>query len=116
MIEGAAGAGAKLVFADETWMYGKVDGPMTEDLPYRPISNEGVLRAWLAEMLLHAHARGKVRATIGRASELYGPAVRSVLGEILFGAALKGKKAHWIGDLDVPLTRQRLSRTSPGGW
>jgi hypothetical protein len=45
VIEGAAAAGANLVFADETWMYGKVDGPMTEDLPYRPISNKGVLRA-----------------------------------------------------------------------
>ncbi len=61
VIEGAAAAGAKLVFADDTWMYGKVDGPMTEDLPYRPVSNKGVLRAWLADMLLAAHDRGKVR-------------------------------------------------------
>lgn len=104
VIEGASAANAKLVFADDTWMYGKVDGPMTEDLPSRPVSSKGVLRAWLAEMLLHAHARGRVQVAIGRASELYGPAVRSVLGENLFGAALKGKKARWIGDLDVPLT------------
>ncbi len=33
VIEGAASADAKLVFADDTWMYGKVEGPMTEDLP-----------------------------------------------------------------------------------
>ena len=104
VIEGASASDAKLVFADDTWMYGKVDGPMIEDLPSRPVSNKGVLRAWLAEMLLHAHARGRVRAAIGRASELYGPAVQSVLGENLFGAALKGRKARWIGDLDVPLT------------
>jgi nucleoside-diphosphate-sugar epimerase len=37
VIEGAASAGAKLVFADDTWMYGKPEGPMTEDLPYRPV-------------------------------------------------------------------------------
>src|SRR3712207_5630055 len=37
IIAGAASAGAKLVFADDTWMYGKPDGPMTEDLPSRPV-------------------------------------------------------------------------------
>jgi len=104
VIEGSAYANAKLVFADDTWMYGKVSGPMTEDLPYRPVSDTGVLRAWLAEMLLRAHDRGRVRATIGRASELYGPVVESVLGRNLFGAALKGKKARFTGDLDQPLT------------
>jgi nucleoside-diphosphate-sugar epimerase len=104
IIEGAAAADAKLVFADDTWMYGKVDRPMTEDLPSRPVSNKGVLRAWLAEMLLSAHSRGKVRAVIGRGGELYGPLVESVLGQNLFGAALAGKKATWIGNLDVPLT------------
>lgn len=51
-IAGAAAADAKLVFADDTWMYGKVNGPMTEDLPSRPISNKRVLRAWLADMML----------------------------------------------------------------
>jgi nucleoside-diphosphate-sugar epimerase len=104
VIEAAAASGARLVFADDTWMYGRFDGPMTEDLPYRPVSNKGVLRAWMAEMLLAAHCRGEVRATIGRAPALYGPAVRSVLGGNLFEPALKGKKIRWIGDLDVPIT------------
>jgi nucleoside-diphosphate-sugar epimerase len=104
VIEGSAAAGAKLVFADDTWMYGKVDGPMTEDLPYRPVSDRGVLRALLAEMLMRAHATGKIRATIGRASELYGPAVRSLLAQNLFTAALKGRIALWVGDRDMPLT------------
>ena len=104
LIGATADAGAKLVFADDTWMYGEIDGPMKEDLPHRPVSDKGVLRAWLAEIVMHAHARGEVRATIGRGGELYGPAVRSVLGENLFGAALKGRKARWIGNPDVPLT------------
>jgi nucleoside-diphosphate-sugar epimerase len=104
VIEGAASAGAKLVFADDTWMYGKVEGPMTEDLPYRPVSGKGVLRAWLAEMLLRAHDRGTVRVAIGRAGELYGPAVESVLGRNLFEEALKGKRVRFIGNPDVPLT------------
>ena len=104
IIEGAAAAGAKLVFADDTWMYGKVNGPMAEELPPRPVSGKGILRAWLAEMLLRAHEGGKVRATIGRAAELYGPSVQSLLGRNLFARALGGKRAWWIGDPDLPLT------------
>jgi nucleoside-diphosphate-sugar epimerase len=103
-IAGAAAANAKLVFADDTWMYGKVNQPMTEDLPSRPVSNKGVLRAWLAEMLLAAHSKGQVQAVIGRGGELYGPLVESVLGQNLFGAALAGKRATWFGNLDLPLT------------
>lgn len=102
-IAGAAAANAKYVFADDTWMYGKVNGPMTEDLPSRPVSNKGVLRAWLAEMLLAAHSKGQVQAVIGRGGELYGPLVESVLGQNLFGAALSGKRATWFGNLDLPL-------------
>jgi nucleoside-diphosphate-sugar epimerase len=103
-ISGAAAADAKYVFADDTWMYGKVDGAMTENLPSRPVSNKGVLRAWLAEMLLAAHSQGKVRAAIGRGGELYGPLVESVLGQNLFAAALLGRRATWFGNLDLPLT------------
>ncbi len=103
-IAGAAAANTKYVFADDTWMYGKVNGPMTEDLPCRPASNKGVLRAWLAEMLLAAHSKGQVQAVIGRGGELYGPLVESVLGQNLFGAALSGKRAMWFGNLALPLT------------
>lgn len=103
-IEGAAAAEATLVFADDTWMYGHVDAPMTERTPVRPVSHRGVLRAWLAETVLAAHDRGTVRAVIGRAGELYGPGVESLLGRTLFGAAVAGRPAVWVGDADRPLT------------
>jgi nucleoside-diphosphate-sugar epimerase len=35
VIDGAAAAGAKLVFADNLYVYGPPDGPMTEDTPQR---------------------------------------------------------------------------------
>ncbi len=103
-IAGAAIAGATLVFADDTWMYGRPAGPLTEDHPHRPVGRKGALRARLASMLLEAHRRGDVRATIGRAPELYGPQVKSVLGPNLFGAALAGRTARWVGNLDAPHT------------
>jgi len=103
VLAGAEAAGARLVFVDDTWMYGRVSGPMTEDLPYRPVSDKGVLRAWLAERVLAAHSSGRVATVIGRAPELYGPAVESLLASNLFAAALSGRRAFWIGALDQPL-------------
>ncbi|WP_026536056.1 NAD-dependent epimerase/dehydratase family protein [Arthrobacter sp. H14] len=104
ILAGAESAGARMVFVDDTWMYGRVDGPMTEDLPSRPVSNKGVLRAWLAERVLASHSRGQVATVIGRAPELYGPAVESLLGRNLFGAAVRNKPGLWTGVLDMPLT------------
>ncbi len=103
VLAGAEAARARMVFVDDTWMYGRVNAPMTESLPYRPVSNKGVLRAWLAERVLAAHASGRVRTVIGRAPELYGPVVESVLGRNLFGPALGRGRALWVGELDQPL-------------
>ena len=104
LLAAAGKAGARLVFADDTWMYGRVDGPMREDTPARPVSEKGVLRAWLAEMVLAAHARGEVETVIGRAPELWGPGVESLLGATLFAAACRGGTARWPGDPDLPMT------------
>ena len=103
VLAGARAVQARLVFVDDTWMYGRVSGPMTEELPWRPVSDKGVLRAALAERVLAALARGDVRTTIGRGPELYGPAVESVLGRNLFRPAVSGGRAVWVGDLDQPL-------------
>ncbi|MDN4611571.1 NAD-dependent epimerase/dehydratase family protein [Arthrobacter burdickii] len=104
VLAGAEAAGARMVFVDDTWMYGRVSGPMTEDLPERPVCNKGVLRAWLAERVLAAHARGQVATVIGRAPELYGPGVESLLGRTLFGAAVRGRSGLWAGSTTEPLT------------
>jgi nucleoside-diphosphate-sugar epimerase len=103
LIAAAGSTGATLVFADDTWMYGPPTGPLTEEHPSQPAGAKGALRAELADRLLDAHRRGDVRAVIGRASELYGPHVESLLGANLFRAALNGGRAMWPGSLDSPL-------------
>ncbi|KRF04960.1 hypothetical protein ASH00_10855 [Arthrobacter sp. Soil782] len=103
VLAGARAAGAVMVFADDTWMYGRVEGAMREDLPYRPVSDKGVLRAWLAERVLASHSRGEVRTVIARAPELYGPQVESLLARNLFGAAVSRSPAVWVGAMDQPL-------------
>jgi nucleoside-diphosphate-sugar epimerase len=100
--DAATAAGARLVYADNLYAYGPVDGPMTEDLPARPTTSKGRVRALMAERLLAAHRSGTLQVAIARSSDYYGSGgANSVVGDILFGAAAKGKRARWLGRLDV---------------
>ena len=105
VIEGAAAAGARLVFGDNLYAYGAVDGPLTEELPYLARGPNGRARAQIAETLLRAHGSGRIRATIGRGSDFFGPHVHmSTVGDRVFAQAMKGKAAQVLGDPDVPHT------------
>ena len=102
IIEGASDAGAKLVYADNLYGYGPVNGPLFESLPDRPAGPKGAARARVTRQLLDAHREGRVRAVIGRASDFYGPGVRlSALGERVFAAALANRSASVLGDVDA---------------
>ena len=115
VLTGVEKAGARLVMADNLYVYGPVDGPMTEDLPYAATNPKGQARATVDNMILAAHREGRVRATLGRASDLYGPGgVNTVLGPTVFAAAVAGKTARWIGDLDQPHTVSYLPDIAAG--
>ncbi len=105
VMEAAAAAGAKLVFADNLYMYPPGSGPMTEETPEAATTKKGRVRAAMAEELLAAHRDGKLRVAIGRSSDYFGPGgVTSALGERFFRAILAGKKTQWFADLDQPHT------------
>jgi nucleoside-diphosphate-sugar epimerase len=105
IIEGASAAGAKLVYGDNLYAYGLVDGPIREDLPYRPVGPNTEARAEMATVAMNAHAAGKVRVAIGRASDFYGPYARqSKSGDSIFGRAVAGKPARAFGSPDAPHT------------
>lgn len=104
IIGAAQGNAARVVYADDTWMYGRVGGPMTPDLPYRPVGPLGVLRAWLAERLEHAAATGRIRLSIVRAGELYGPGVRSMIAANVFTGVGPTSQALWFGSPDLSIT------------
>jgi nucleoside-diphosphate-sugar epimerase len=105
VLDVAAANGARIVYADNLYAYGAVDGPLVEDLPSRATGPNGRVRATLADQLMTAHATGMVRATIGRASDYYGPWGRqSTAGERLFIPALAGKPTRVLGDPDMPHT------------
>ncbi len=105
VIEGAASAGSTLIFGDNLYAYGPVDGPLTEDLPHRARGANGRTRAQIADDLMEAHQAGRIRAAIGRASDFFGPhAHQSTVGDGVFARALAGKPARVLGDPDVPHT------------
>lgn len=102
-LEAAAAAGAKYIVMDNVYLYGDTNGqPIREDLPYNATNKKGSLRARMAKDVLAAHQSGKVRATIARASDFYGPAVLdSAAGDRMFGFAVEGKAANAAGNLDA---------------
>lgn len=111
----AESTGAKLVFADNLYAYGPVAGPLREDLPANATGPKGRTRVEVAAELLAAHEKGRVRVTIGRASDYYGPGgVNSVAGESVFGRVLAGKRPQWTGKLDVPHTFHYLPDIAGG--
>lgn len=91
--------GARFIFFDNVYMYGKVDGKMTEETPYNPTSKKGELRAKIARMLEDEMKLNNIKAIIARAADLYGPysTTTSMLYIMGFEKLLNGKKAQWLG-------------------
>ena len=111
VVEGAAAAGARLVALENLYMYGPTYGkPLTEKRSMTAMSRKGRVRMEMSEALLQAHAKGRVKVAIGRASDFFGPGVRlSALGEQVFGAAVRGQPASVLGDIDQPHTYSYIS-------
>jgi nucleoside-diphosphate-sugar epimerase len=109
VLDGTAEAGAKLVFADNLYVYGLPDGPMTEETPQRAQGKKGRTRIEMAAAILRAHADGRLRCTIGRSSDYYGPGGNnSNVGDYLMKPVLRRKRARWLGSLDQPHTLNYL--------
>lgn len=106
VIEGVSASGARLVFADNLYMYGDPGGkPIHEGLPMAAHNRKGAARKLLAEMLLEAHRLGKLQAAMGRGSDYFGPfGVDSSMGGRAFYPLLAGKSAQLTGNIDLPHT------------
>lgn len=105
VLAGAEAAGAKLVAMENVYGYGRAAGrPFTEDRSLAAHTRKGQVRARMSETLFLAHRQGRVRVTIGRASDYFGPrgGQQSNLGDRVFVPALAGAKAQVLGDPDMP--------------
>ena len=105
IINGAISAEANLVYGDNLYMYGQVNGPIKEDLPNNARGPKGKIRGEMADKLMQAHNEGKVKVAIGRASDFFGPRVlNSIFGERVFIPAIKGETINMLGRIDQPHT------------
>jgi nucleoside-diphosphate-sugar epimerase len=107
VLAAAERTGALLVSLENLYGYGPAGGsPMTEDLPLAATGVKGRARAAMTAELLAAADAGRARIAIGRASDFFGPGVTegSTLGQRVFGNALAGRRADFIGDPGLPHT------------
>lgn len=102
-IEACRRAGARLVFFDNVYAYGRVDGPMTEATPFNPCSRKGGVRARIATMLLDEVQAGNLTALIARAPDFYGPdCATSLINLFVVNKLAAGATAVWPGNDAVP--------------
>jgi nucleoside-diphosphate-sugar epimerase len=106
IIDGLTGSDMKLVIVENLYMYGETAGkPLTEDTPYSAHTRKGRVRAAMSEAALAAHRDGKLRVTIGRGSDYFGPwGTDSSMGSIVFSRLLAGKSAQIAGSANLPHT------------
>jgi nucleoside-diphosphate-sugar epimerase len=101
IISGAIAAGARLVVAENLYMYGQVKGRMHESLPYTATTKKGKVRAEMSRRLIELHQEGQLQVTMGRGADFFGPDVHnSSVGSRLFKSILKGKACTVIGNPD----------------
>jgi nucleoside-diphosphate-sugar epimerase len=98
-IEACKKHSSKLVFFDNVYSYGHVDGVMTENTPFNPNSKKGEVRAKIATMLLDETKTGNITSLIVRAADFYGPgALLSMIHASVNERLKAGKAAQWLGD------------------
>ncbi|QHS58656.1 NAD-dependent epimerase/dehydratase family protein [Chitinophaga agri] len=104
VIHACSEGGIPLIFFDNVYMYGLVDGKMTEDTPYNPRSKKGEIRALVARKIMDRVSEGRLTATIARAADFYGPGASAtgVLNMMVIDKLAKGQTANWIGNDHVP--------------
>jgi nucleoside-diphosphate-sugar epimerase len=73
-----------------------------EDHPRNPHTFKGQMRKQQEDILLAADAAGRIRGTILRLPDFYGPKLARSYLSSLFHAAAYGKTAQLIGPLDAP--------------
>ena len=103
VVVAAERTGALLVTLENVYGYGLTGGsPMTEDMPLAATTVKGQARAAMTRELLAGSEAGRIRTVIGRASDFFGAGVtESTLGERVFGRAVQGKKADFLGNPDL---------------
>jgi nucleoside-diphosphate-sugar epimerase len=102
-IEACKRAGARLIFFDNVYMYGRVSGSMTEETPFNPCTRKGEIRAKIATALIDEWRAGTLTGMIARAADFYGPDTRNGVPNVLvFEPFSRKQRASWLVNDSVP--------------
>lgn len=100
----ATAAGVKnIILIGTVYPYGMAkNNPVREDHPCAPNSFKGRMRKAQEELVMQAHADGKIKATVLRLPDFYGPNIEASLLHLPAVAAVNGGTADMIGPIDPP--------------
>ena len=103
-LDGAIAAGVRnVVLIGTVYPYGRArTTPIREDHPREPHTFKGRMRKAQEDILLQAHAEGRINATVLRLPDFYGPGVDRSLLHGAAVAAVQGGSADMLGPLDAP--------------
>jgi nucleoside-diphosphate-sugar epimerase len=104
LLAAAVATGAVLVTSSNLYLYGRVDGPMTEDLPAAPVGHKGRVRAQMWSDALAAHEAARARVTEVRAADYFGPGAgdQTPVGTRFVPPLLAGRRVMFLSDPAVP--------------
>ena len=103
-LDGAIAAGVRnIVLIGTVYPYGRArTTPVRESHPREPHTFKGRMRKAQEDILLEAHAQGRINATVLRLPDFYGPGVEASLLHGAAVAAVRGGTADMIGPIDKP--------------
>jgi nucleoside-diphosphate-sugar epimerase len=103
-LEGAVAAGVRnVILIGTVYPYGRAGAnPVREDHPRAPHTFKGRMRKAQEDILMQAHAGGRINATVLRLPDFYGPGVEASLLHGAAVAAVRGGTADMLGPIDQP--------------
>ena len=103
-LNGAVTAGVKnIILIGTVYPYGRaMANPVREDHPRQPHTFKGRMRKAQEDLLMQAHADGRINATVLRLPDFYGPGVEASLLHRVARAAVNGGTADMVGPIDRP--------------
>jgi len=101
LLTAAERTGATYVNLSNTYGYGPVDGPQTDDLPMRPTTIKGRVRARMYLDGLAAHEAGLLRFAEVRPGDYLGVGAQAMFNLMIGPQTLAGQEVVFPADLDV---------------
>ncbi|WP_030432494.1 NAD-dependent epimerase/dehydratase family protein [Allokutzneria albata] len=102
LLSTAERTGAAYLNLSNVYAYGPVDGPLHADLPLRPTTVKGRVRARMFLDGIAAHQAGRVRFTEVRPGDYLGAGAGALFNWLIAPKVLAGEEVVFPADLDAP--------------